>query len=247
MMEKGSMKMDKLYIIVPAYNEAKNIGKLIDDWYPVIEEHNEDGTSRLVIINDGSKDNTYEIVQEYAKDRPLLLPLTKPNGGHGPTLLFGYQYAIDNGADYIFQTDSDGQTNPKEFEQFWEARNTYDAVIGSRSARQDGASRKFVEKVLLVILRMIFGVRIPDSNAPFRLMKRELVERYIGKMPEDFNLPNVMLTTYFAYYKEKVKFIEITFKPRQAGTNSINIKRIIKIGWKALGDFRTLKKDIKRA
>lgn len=236
--------MDKLYIIVPAYNEAENIRKLINDWYPVVEKHSGDGESRLVIVNDGSKDNTYEILQEYARERPLLLPLTKPNGGHGPTLLFGYRYAIENKADYIFQTDSDGQTDPAEFEQFWELRNTYDAVIGNRSDRQDGASRKFVEKTLLVILRMTFGVRVPDSNAPFRLMKRELVEKYIEKMPEDFNLPNVMLTTYFAYFKEKVKFIEITFKPRQGGVNSINIKKIIKIGWKALGDFRYLKKHI---
>lgn len=237
--------MDKLYIIVPAYNEADNIEKLIDDWYPVVEKHNGDGASRLVIINDGSKDNTYELMQECAKERPWLLPLTKPNGGHGPTLLFGYQYAIENGADYIFQTDSDGQTDPAEFEQFWELRNTYDAIIGNRSNRQDGASRKFVEKTLLVILRMTFGVCIPDSNAPFRLMKRELVERYIKKMPQDFNLPNVMLTTYFAYFKEKIKFIEITFKPRQAGMNSINIKKIVKIGWKAIGDFRYLKKHIR--
>lgn len=236
--------MEKLYIIVPAYNEAENIRQLIDDWYPIVEKHNGDGASRLVIINDGSRDNTYEIMQEYAKNRPLLLPLTKPNGGHGPTLLYGYRYAMENGADWIFQTDSDGQTNPAEFGQFWELRNTYDAIIGSRSDRQDGASRKFVEQTLLAILRMTFGVKIPDSNAPFRLMKRELVEKYIKKMPEDFNLPNVMLTTYFAYFKEKVKFVEITFKPRQAGTNSINIKKIIKIGWKALGDFRYLKKHI---
>lgn len=236
--------MDTLYIIVPAYNESENIGKLIDDWYPVVEKHDGGGTSRLVIINDGSKDNTYDIMQEYAKDRPLFLPLTKPNGGHGPTLLFGYQHAIKNHADYIFQTDSDGQTDPMEFEQFWMLRDTYDAVIGARSARQDGVSRKFVEKTLLLILWLTFGVKIPDSNAPFRLMRRELIEKYIGKLPENFNLPNVMLTTYFAYFHEKIKFIEITFKPRQGGTNSINIKKIIKIGWNALGDFKKLKRDI---
>ncbi|MFG6356995.1 MAG: glycosyltransferase family 2 protein [Acetatifactor sp.] len=235
---------ETLYIIIPAYNESENIVKLIDDWYPVLEKHDGDGKSRLIIINDGSKDNTYEVICACAQTRPLLLPLTKPNGGHGPTLLFGYNYAIDNNADYIFQTDSDGQTDPAEFEQFWECRDEYDAVIGSRPQRQDGRSRKFVEGVLLLLLRMTFGVRVPDSNAPFRLMKSELVAKYLGKMPKDFNLPNVMLTTYFAYFKEKVKFIDITFKPRQGGTNSINIKKIIKIGWKALGDFGMLRKHI---
>lgn len=238
--------MDTLYIIVPAYNESENIENLIHDWYPVVEGHAGEGKSRLVIINDGSKDNTYDIVQAYAKDRPLLLPLTKPNEGHGPTLLFGYRYAIENHADYIFQTDSDGQTNPAEFEAFWKLRKEYDAIIGNRSARRDGAFRKFVERILLCILYGIFGVRLPDSNAPFRLMKRELVESYIERIPNGFNLPNVILTTYFAYFHEKITFLKITFKPRQGGINSINISKIIKIGIQAVKDFWKIKKEFKR-
>lgn len=238
--------MDMLYIVMPAYNEEGNIDAVIRDWYPVVERHSGEGKSRLVIVNDGSKDSTLEKARSLMADRPLLEVLDKPNSGHGPTVIFAYDHAIKAGADYIFQTDSDGQTNPAEFEQFWEERNAYDAVIGSRAARQDGASRKFVEQTLLIILRMIFGVRVPDSKAPFRLMKRELLEKYLKRMPADFNLPNVMLTTYFAYYQETVKFIEITFKPRQAGTNSINIKRIVKIGWKALGDFKALKQGMKK-
>ena len=86
--------MSSLFIVIPAYNESENIKKTIMDWYPVVENHNDEGQSRLVIINDGSKDNTYEIVCEMAKTRPLLIPLTKPNGGHGSTVLYGYRYAI---------------------------------------------------------------------------------------------------------------------------------------------------------
>lgn len=237
--------METLYIIVPAYNEAVNIKKFIDDWYPIIETYGHYSTSRLVIINDGSKDNTYEIIKECAQKKPLLRPLTKPNGGHGSTVLFGYQFAIQNNADYIFQTDSDGQTNPAEFEKFWNFRHNYDAIIGNRPARQDGLFRKFVQKTLLFILRITFGVQVPDSNAPFRLMRRQLVEKYIQRLPKDFNLPNVMLTTYFAYYHEKIKFLDITFKPRQGGKNSINIKRIVKIGWQAIADFKKLKSNMK--
>lgn len=241
----GVLFMEKLYIIVPAYNEEENIEKLIDDWYPVIEKHNGNGESRLVVINDGSKDDTYKILKECAKTRPLLETLTKENSGHGPTLIYGYNYAIDHRADYIFQTDSDGQTLPEEFEEFWKERNRYDAVLGNRHDRKDGLSRKFVEDTLRFILKIVFGVSVPDANAPFRLMKRELLEKYIHKMPNDFNLPNVILTTYFVYYKEKVLFSKVTFRPRQGGKNSINVKKIIRIGWKALGDFRVLKKQMK--
>ena len=236
--------MEKLYIVIPAYNESENIGALVEDWYPIIEKYNGDGESRLVVINDGSKDNTYEMLCELAESRPLLQPITKPNGGHGATVLYGYRYAIENKADYIFQTDSDGQTLPEEFHHFWRLKEEYNAILGNRSDRQDGESRKFVENTLRFILRLTFGVKVPDANAPFRLMKRELVEKYISKMPEDFNLPNVMFTTYFAHFNEKLRFEKVTFKPRQGGVNSINIKRIVKIGWKALGDFIYLKKHI---
>ena len=236
--------MSVLYIVIPAYNESANIKKTIEQWYPVVEKHNDEGRSRLVVINDGSKDNTYELLCTCAKDRPLLVPLTKPNGGHGPTLLYGYRYAIDQDTDYIFQTDSDGQTDPAEFEQFWNQRGRYDAVIGNRTERGDGKSRKFVENVVCFLLRLIFGVKVPDANAPYRLMKADLVAQYIGKLPESFNIPNIMLTTFFVYYKEKVKFIPITFKPRQGGTNSINVKKIVKIGWQAVRDFRKLKKEM---
>lgn len=236
--------MDKLYIIIPAYNESENIERVVSDWYSIIEKHNGNGESRLVIINDGSKDNTYEILEKLTSIRPYLLPLTKPNSGHGSTVLYGYRYAIKNGADWIFQTDSDGQTNPDEFNEFWNRRNEYDAILGNRIVRGDGSSRKFVENTVCFLLRCIFGIRVKDANAPFRLMKASLVSEYIDKLPADFNIPNIMFTTYFVYFHEKVKFLPITFKPRQGGTNTINVKKIVKIGWKAVSDFCMLKEHI---
>lgn len=236
--------MEKLYIVIPAYNEEANIENTIREWYPIIKENNANGQSRLVVVNDGSTDHTWKILCRLSETMPLLSPLKKKNGGHGSSVLYGYRYAVDKGADYIFQTDADGQTNPAEFQNFWNMRKEYDAIIGKRSVRGDGISRKFIEKAVCLLLRMIFGVKVPDANAPFRLMKASLVKKYIKKLPRDYNLPNIMMTTYFAYYKEKINFYEISFRPRQGGTNSLNIKKIIKIGWNALGDFRKLKKEM---
>ncbi len=236
--------LDKLYIVVPAYNESANLRKLIDNWYPIIKKHNAANTSRLVIINDGSKDNTYELIKKAEETHPLLQGLTKANGGHGDTVLYGYRYAIKQGAEFIFQTDSDNQTDPREFEGFWRLRNQYDAIIGNRIHRRDGKQRVLVEKTLLLLLRIYYGVKIPDSNAPFRLMRTRLVNKYISKLPKHYNLPNVMLTTYFAYFHENIKFKPITFIQRRGGVNSINLPKIAKIGWQALGDFRQLKKHI---
>ena len=156
-------KAEILYIVIPAYNEEENIEQCVNDWYPVVESHDGEGSSRLVIVNDGSKD------------------------------------------------------------------------------------RKFVEGVVCFLLKMIFGVKVKDANAPFRLMRRELVAKYIQRLPKDFNLPNIMFTTYFVYYGHRVLFLPISFKPRRKGKNSINPKKIMKIGWKAVGDFRRLRKEMKNA
>lgn len=231
-----------LYIVIPAYNEAQNIERTVSEWYPVVKAHAGDGKSRLVIINDGSTDDTWDRLRALAADRPLMEPLTKSNGGHGSTLIYGYGHAISSGADWVFQTDSDGQTDPGEFPLMWDARESFEAQFGNRTERGDGKDRAFVERTLCRILRHYFGVRMPDANAPFRLMSAQFLGDYLPKLPEDYNLPNAMLATYGVYYGRKVRFVPVTFKPRQAGKNTINIKRIVGIGWKALSDFRMLSK-----
>ncbi len=227
---------DSLYIIIPAYNEQANIDELINEWYPVIEGiHSND--SRLVIIDDGSTDDTYRLLNGYSVSRPLLTVLHKENGGHGDTLLFGYRYAIRNGSDYIFQTDSDGQTKASEFQDFWNQRMEYDAIIGYRRKRGDGLKRKLIEDVLCLILFCIFRVRVPDANAPFRLMRSSKVDKYISKMPEHYNLPNVMLTVFFVSNNDKLLFREISFGKRHAGNNKLNYRKIAGIGCRAVHDF----------
>ncbi len=233
---------DTLFIVIPAYNEEENITNVIHDWYPIVEQTGKD--SRLIIIDDGSKDQTFSMMQEYAKNHPQFLPLTKANSGHGATVLFGYRYALEHGADYVFQTDSDGQTLPSEFPPFWNERELFDMLIGHRNKREDGFSRVFVTKTLKLVIRMSFGVSIIDANTPYRLLKAKTLQTYLPEIPTDFNLSNVLLSVIYAKHKREVKFIPITFRPRQGGVNSINMKRIFKIGKQAWKDFRVLKKSI---
>ena len=184
-------KTDRLFIIIPAYNERENIRQVLDDWYPA-------------------------------------------------TVLYGYHYALDHGADFVFQTDSDGQTLPSEFEQFWDQREAWDMVIGWRNNRQDGGSRIFVTRILRLVIRICFGVSVKDANTPFRLMKADTLRRYIDLIPNDFNLSNVVLSVVYAKKGCRVKYLPITFRPRQGGINSINMKKIFKIGRQALKDFRQI-------
>ena len=232
--------MDILYIVMPAYNEEDNIIDVVTSWYPVLE--GKDPASRIVVADSGSQDRTHDLLEDYKKDHPQLEVLSNTGKQHGPKVIALYDYAIKSGADFIFQTDSDGQTMPGEFDSFWQMRHGYKGIFGNRVVRGDGKSRAFVEKVVCALVKHYFRVKVPDANAPFRLMNAKTVAKYLGRLDKDYNLPNIMMTTYFVYYGEEYTFREITFRPRQGGKNSINIKKIFKIGWKALGDFRRLKK-----
>ena len=97
---------------------------------------------------------------------------------------------------------------------------------------------------MCLLLRIYFRVEIPDANAPFRLLNVNVLKKYLDKMPENYNLPNIMLTTYFVFYKERYSFQDITFKSRQGGVNSINMRKIFRIGINALKDFRKFKRDM---
>lgn len=236
------MKRDSLYIVIPAYNEEANILEVIRQWHPVVEKIG--GDSRLVILNDGSKDRTFAKIQECKEKYPRLVGIDKENEGHGATLLRGYRYAIRCGADYVFQTDSDGQTIPEEFWEFWRNRQKCGLLIGYRGGRQDGISRIFVTRVLRLVLFFTFGVWVKDANTPFRLMRAKQLSKVLDQIPEKFNLSNVVMSVIYKKQKLGIYYIPITFRPRQGGKNSINMKKIIGIGRQAVRDFRRLRKEI---
>lgn len=241
--------MEPLYIIIPAYNEEEFISTTIKEWYDVVERYNADGSSRLVIIDDGSTDSTLDICENEKRNRKLLEVISKKNGGHGSSIYEGYKYALSNGAQYIFQTDSDGQTLSEEFDQFFSARKEYDVQIGNRKGRQDGISRRVISGFVRLVIFIVFHVTVEDVNTPYRLMNRDSLGKALQYIPEGYNLTNVALTGIFAKMaagkisttgKIKMRFVPITFRPRQGGVNSINPAKIIRIGLKAVSDLKKI-------
>lgn len=269
---------DTLYIVMPAYNEEANIEEVIREWHPVCEKINAAGNeAKLVIANDGSKDSTYQKMLDLQEKYPYLIPLDKPNGGHGATVLYLYRWAMNRDADgssaitasadepsaslatsakritadepsasqiFIFQTDSDGQTRPDEFWQMWENRYNYDFQIGTRGGRQDGFSRVVVTKTLRLVVWMMFHVWVQDANTPFRLMRADKLQPILAVIPENYNLANVAVSAIAVRWNYNIGWQHITFRPRQGGVNSINMRRIFKIGVQALKDFRTINKNL---
>lgn len=238
--------MKSIYFVMPAYNEEANIEDVIKQWHPICEKINQLGdNAKLVIANDGSKDNTYKIMKNLEEKYAYFIAIDKPNSGHGATVLYLYHYAIEEGADYVFQTDSDGQTLPEEFWQMWDNKEKYDFQIGTRGGRQDGGSRVFVTKTLRFVVWCMFHVWVKDANTPFRLLNIEKLKPILDIIPVDYNLANVAVSAIAVRWNYNIAWYPITFRPRQGGVNSINMKRIFKIGVKALSDFRMINKNLK--
>lgn len=234
--------MDKLYIVIPAYNEQETIEDIVRKWYPNVLLGGEG--SKLLVIDDGSRDDTGAKLDALKAEFPLLDVRHKQNSGHGPSILAGYKYAIAEGADYIFQTDSDGQTEPSEFPGFWEKRRIYEMIVGYRKGREDGFGRIVVTRVLRALILLTFHVYVKDANTPFRLMKASVLEKEIKYVPRDFFLTNVLISVIFTKRRYRIKYLPITFRPRQGGTNSIDLRKITGIGLQSVRDFVSLNRII---
>ena len=227
-------KNDILYIVMPAYNEAENIEGAVDEWYKVVEKHCAAGRSRFLVINDGSTDNTEKVVKKLCADKPLLRIITKENGGHGSAVMFGYRTALDSGAKYIFQTDSDRQTSPAEFEGFWRQRERFDVIIGNRYMREDGVSRIFVSRTETLLLSTFLHAYVKDANTPYRLMSADALNAAMAYLDKDESIPNMMLSAVFKRMRLKILYRDVKFKARSAGKSSIDLKKISKLGTNAV-------------
>ncbi|MBQ9001423.1 MAG: glycosyltransferase family 2 protein [Eggerthellaceae bacterium] len=232
---------DTLYVVMPAYNESAVLPSVLEEWQPVIEQHPD---NRLVVVNDGSTDETANVLERYSQACPQLVRIDKPNGGHGAALRTGYRYALSGISGhmptFVFQTDSDGQTQAAEFPAFWKRRHEHDAIIGHRRNRGDGAMRAFVTRALRTVVRACTHVHLPDVNTPFRLMKTSALATAMAAIPDKHNLVNAELSIALARLGKSVAFHPISFGKRESGKNSINVRSITALGLSSIADFREL-------
>jgi dolichol-phosphate mannosyltransferase len=148
----GEEMSPELVVVIPVYNEQASLRKVIREWYLEIENWTEDFV--ILVMNDGSTDRSPDIVerlQEQLGDRIRLH--THTNRGHGLTCLVGYERALELGARYVFQIDSDGQCDPQYFFRVWRQRDQSQVVYGWRKARDDGWRRVLASRLLRMVQR----------------------------------------------------------------------------------------------
>ena len=127
-----------LAIVIPVYNEEKNIQKLLDDWNKVINKYYKK-RYKFIIINDGSTDNTHKILKSINKK--FLVYVLQKNAGHGNACVKGYKLAIKLKFKIIMQIDSDNQCDPTYFKEFLKLVKDHNVIFGNRGSRADGFIR----------------------------------------------------------------------------------------------------------
>lgn len=224
---------------MPVYNEQESITQVVKEWLPVFDQYANGFT--WCILNDGSKDQTAEILQGLANTHPQLKIINKPNSGHGQTCVLGYKTAIENGAEWVFQIDSDGQCDPQYFGAMAQNAQQYPLQYGFRRTREDGFKRWLVSRVVTWFVWIATKQWVRDANVPYRLMHRSTLTNVAYAIPSTFYLANILV----AVLQRKampIHWVDIHFRERAGGEPSVKTFTFAKHGIKL---YRQLRQAIK--
>lgn len=163
-----------LSIFFPAYNDSGTIGSLVIRALQVAETLTPD--YEVIVVNDGSRDDTGEILDELARLYPAhFRPVHHPvNRGYGGALRTGFASATK---DLVFYTDGDAQYDPGEVTELWNAlRDDVDWVNGWKISRSDPLHRIVIGRVYHHTVKLLFGLTVRDTDCDFRLMRRRIFD-----------------------------------------------------------------------
>lgn len=209
----------KLLMVIPAYNEEKNILHTLDDLQKKFPQ------ADVLVVNDCSKDGTLRVLKEnrvsYA-DLPV-------NLGIGGAVQTGYMYAKQNEYDIAIQFDGDGQHRADCLTNLVRPLldDEADMVIGSRfmpesdqNGFQSSAARRFGIRLLSSLIRLITGKKIYDVTSGFRAVNRELIEYYSRNYAQDYPEPEAIVMALSNGFR--VKEVPAVMNERTEGTSSIH-------------------------
>lgn len=207
----------KTLLIIPTYNEERNIENTIKR---ILDLHNSDVD--YIVINDGSTDNTLEILDNNHFNY-LSLPT---NLGIGGAVQTGYKYALYKNYDIAIQFDGDGQHNVEYINQLIqqiEAGN--DLVIGSRfldnlTGFKSTKTRRFGIKLLSNLIKLCTGKKITDPTSGFRACNKKIIELFSMNYPYDYPEPDTIVKVIKKGFN--VKEIPVIMNEREQGKSSIN-------------------------
>ena len=190
----------ELIIVTPVYNESTVIEQFIPDWVLYLRSLNIQFELRL--YDDGSTDNSPQLIRQFLAEYHEVKYFKKANTGHGPTVTQGYQAATD--FYWIFQIDSDHELPFSDFEKLWSDRDKYDLLLGRRIKRNSSTFRNMLTLLTSLFVKVLAGTGINDINTPYRLIKGQKLQTFLlHNNPQNF-APNVVMSAYAIRNKWKI-------------------------------------------
>jgi glycosyltransferase involved in cell wall biosynthesis len=228
---------NRVLIIIPAYNEEKNISILLDTLTSYRERFD------AIVVDDGSKDLTAQAARE--RGFPVLqLP---SNLGIGGAMQTGFKYAFENEYDIAVQLDGDGQHDPAWLGELIQdiLSGQADCVIGSRYMKHDpdqGYKTPFLRRIGMLfstfILFLATGKLVQDTTSGFRALDRKAFEYFVHEYPTDHPEAEALFLLHRAGFK--IKEIPVKMRQRQAGTSLFSWYKSVMYPFRVLIGFMGL-------
>lgn len=206
----------KILVIIPAYNEEKNIEKVINN----LKE--KEPSIDYLIINDCSNDNTVDICKERNYNF-INLPV---NLGIGGGVQAGYKYAYENKYDIVVQHDGDGQHDPLYINDIISPikNREADIVIGSRFIKREGFQSSSLRRIginfLSTLIKICSGANIKDVTSGYRAVNKKFIKIYAKNYAQDYPEPEAIIAG--AMHGAKIIEVPVIMHERYAGKSSIN-------------------------
>lgn len=215
------MKNKTILLIIPAYNEEDNI---LNTCNQIIKYNKENKTNyKIIVINDGSSDNTSKICHE--NGIPIIDLIQ--NLGIGGAVQTGYKYAKYNNFDIAIQFDGDGQHDVKYVADIIKPiiNNECNMVIGSRfidktsSEFKSSRSRRIGINIISFFIKFKTGVKIFDTTSGFRAVDKKIIELFSSSYPTEY--PEPISTVKVIKSKYKIREVPVKMNKREGGISSI--------------------------
>ena len=204
-----------LSILIPAYNEERAVGGVLNELEALVKRHRLDGVE-IIVVDDASDDKTAKIVSE----RDFVKLVRHPyNKGYGAAIKTGIRAALGKSMVFI---DGDGQHNPDEIPRMLEKLETYDMVVGARTRRSKTAlHRDLANRIYNLFASYICNRSIPDLTSGFRAIRSDIAREFLTLLPNTFSYPTtITLAVARSGYQYTYHPIETA---RRIGKSKINL------------------------
>jgi dolichol-phosphate mannosyltransferase len=229
--------MAGVWLILPTYNEAENIEKIVAAALPQLAatglEH------RILIVDDGSPDGTGAIADRLAGEHREVEVLHRTSkDGIGPAYLAGFGRALAGGADLVMEMDSDFSHDPADIPRLVAAAADADVVLGSRYVEGGGVTdwglgRRLISRGGSLYARLLLGVPVRDLTGGFKCFRREVLETLdLSSVSADGYGFQIEMTYRALRAGFRVREVPILFRDRRVGSSKMSARIAVEAFWK---------------